>query len=120
MKNQFNQIINMYDVDENFIVKDEQALPNYYMSYYIDYDGTEIMTLDTLIKTEMARRELNLKQFCEFVDISAPVMIKLKSKRPSHYVYIKLAAKLGYNKEYLENLPITSEELREMYYQDDF
>lgn len=115
MRDENNNIINMYEIDEEHIRIQEKALPNCYMSYYIDDDCTEIMTLDTLVKTEMARRELNLKEFCKFLSISAPVIIKLRYTRPSEYVYLKLAAHLGYNQQYLEKLPITSSELRERY-----
>lgn len=94
------------------------TLPNYYNTYYIDPDGTEIMTLDTLIKTEMARRNLTLVDFCKFVDISAPSMIKLKKSKPSEYIYLKLSAVLKLNTYYLKQLPITEEELRNMYYRD--
>lgn len=111
-----NNIIDPHNEPGHFVKKlNHHTLPNYYNTYFIDKDGTEIMTLDTFIKTEMARRNLNFVEFCEFIEISAPVMINLRKKRPTSYVYLKLSALLKINQEYLEKLPITELDLRNMY-----
>lgn len=114
-----NKIIDPHDEPGEYVKKlNDYTLPNYYNTYFVDKDGTEIMTLDTFIKTEMARRNLTLVEFCKFVEISAPSLIKLKKQRPTDYIYIKLSAFLKINRDYLEQLPITEEELRTMYYNE--
>ena len=121
MRKSYNQtkIIDPHDEPGEFVKKlNENTLPNYYNTYFVDRDGTEIMTLDTFIKTEMARRNLTLVDFCKFVEISAPSLIKIKKQRPTDYIYIKLSAYLKINRDYLEQLPITEEELRSMYYDE--
>lgn len=114
-----SQIVDPRDEDGEYAkVLNEHTLPNYYNTYYVDPDGTEIMTLDTFIKTEMARRNLTLVEFCKFVELSAPSVIKLRKQKPSDYVYYALSGRLKINLYYLSQLPITEEELREMYYND--
>lgn len=114
-----SQIVDPHDEDGDYAkMLNEHTLPNYYNTYYVDPDGTEIMTLDTFVKTEMARRNLTLVEFCDFVELSAPSIIKLRKRKPSPYIYYVLSGHLKINLYYLTQLPITEEELQEMYYRD--
>lgn len=96
----------------------DNSLDNGYVSYFIDINGNEVLTLDTFIKIETVKRNLTFLQFCDYIQISAPTLNKLKKQKPNEGIYIKIASILGVDINWLKQLPITNEQLKLMYEED--